>query len=105
MLNAYNRTPLEELLVENKNLQSNKLRRRLLGEGVKDHKCEVCSLSTWNGRPIPLELDHISGDKTDNRLENLRIVCPNCHAQTEHYRGRNMKKYRARVVQRQRQAT
>ena len=104
-MQAYRTIPLEELLVENTNWQSNKLRRRLLESNVKEHKCEVCSLSTWNGRPIPLELDHISGDKTDNRLENLRMLCPNCHAQTDHYRGRNMKKYRARVVQRQRQAT
>ena len=101
-MQAYRTIPLEELLVENTNWQSNKLRRRLLESNVKEHKCEVCSLSTWNGRPIPLELDHISGDKTDNRLKNLRMLCPNCHAQTEHYRGRNMKKYRARVIQRQR---
>ena len=101
-MQAYRTIPLEELLVENTNWQSNKLRRRLLESNVKEHKCEVCSLSTWNGRPIPLELDHISGDKTDNRLKNRRMLCPNCHAQTEHYRGRNMKKYRARVIQRQR---
>ncbi len=43
-----------------------------------------------NGRPIPLELDHINGRRDDNRLDNLRILCPNCHAQTETYRGKNI---------------
>ena len=49
-----------------------------------------CHLASWNGRPIPLELDHVNGRRTDNRLDNLRILCPNCHAQTDTYRGRNI---------------
>ena len=52
--------------------------------------CEECGLAVWNGRPIPLELDHVNGRYTDNRLENLRILCPNCHAQTPTYRAKNI---------------
>ncbi len=70
--------------------QSNKLRIRLIEEGVKPHKCECCGNTQWMGKPISLEVDHVNGVSTDHRLENLRILCPNCHAQTETYRGKNI---------------
>lgn len=85
--------PLDEVLVEGFFAQSNRLRKRLLAAGLKEAKCEICGLSEWNGKPIPLELDHINGRRDDNRLENLRLVCPNCHAQTPTYRGRNVGAY------------
>jgi hypothetical protein len=69
---------------------SSAIRERLIAEGVRDRRCELCGLESWRGGPIPLELDHIDGDRTNNRLENLRLVCPNCHAQTPTYRGRNI---------------
>jgi len=50
--------------------------------------CEHCNLSEWQGQPIPLEIHHINGVNTDNRLENLQFLCPNCHALTNNYRGR-----------------
>ena len=50
--------------------------------------CEKCGLETWQGQPIPLEIHHVNGDNTDNRLENLLLLCPNCHALTNNYRGR-----------------
>ena len=50
--------------------------------------CECCSLDLWQGQPIPLEIHHINGDNRDNRLENLQLLCPNCHALTNNYRGR-----------------
>ena len=71
--------------------QSNKLRKRLIIEGVKESKCECCGLTEWLGKNISLELDHIDGNCYNHRIENLRIVCPNCHAQTETYRGKNKK--------------
>lgn len=66
-------------------ITSHNLRNRLIKEKIKEHKCEVCALTIWQGKQIPLELDHINGDNTDNRLLNLRVLCPNCHAQTETY--------------------
>lgn len=76
--------PLAEILVRNSRYRTSAaLRRRLVAEGVKEARCEGCGLDSWQGRPIPLELDHVNGDHTDNRLENLRILCPNCHSQTE----------------------
>lgn len=84
---------IEELLVIDRKYpyQSFKLKNRLLSEGIKQHKCETCGITEWNGLPTPLELDHINGINYDNRLENLRTICPNCHAQTETYRGKNRK--------------
>jgi hypothetical protein len=83
--------PITELLVlDSKHpYQSFKLKNRLLAEGIKLHKCECCGLTEWNGKSAPLELDHINGINYDNRLENLRLLCPNCHAQTDTYRGKN----------------
>ena len=82
--------PLEEVLVAGKFMQTSNLKRRLIEERVKEPHCEICRLNRWNGQPIPLELDHVNGRRDDNRPENLRIVCPNCHAQTPTYRGRNI---------------
>jgi Zn finger protein HypA/HybF involved in hydrogenase expression len=81
--------PLEEILVKDSNYQSFKLKNRLFNEGVKERRCECCGNDEWLGQPIPLELHHIDGDNTNNELENLQILCPNCHAMTTTYRGLN----------------
>jgi hypothetical protein len=83
--------PLEEILVRDSDYASTALlRQRLIREGLKEARCEVCGLEEWMGEPIPLQLDHINGDRTDHRLENLRILCPNCHAMTDTYCGKNI---------------
>ena len=87
----YTKKPIEYYLTENSYHQSYKLKNRLITEGLKEHKCECCGITEWNGQPAPIELDHINGNHHDNRLENLRILCPNCHAQTDTYRAKNKK--------------
>jgi hypothetical protein len=82
--------PLEELLVDGRYAVTNRLKKRLIDEGLKGTRCEMCARDSWNGRVIPLELDHINGRRDDNRLVNLRVLCPNCHAQTDTYRGKNI---------------
>ena len=84
--------PIEEILVENRYFNTNQLRKRLIASGLKEHKCEICNNSEWNEKPIPLELHHINGNNNDNRIENLQILCPNCHAQTDNYCGKNKSK-------------
>jgi len=85
--------PIEEYLVNGKYIQSNSLKKRLISEGIKEHKCECCGITEWNGQPTPIELDHIDGNRYNNVIENLRILCPNCHAQTDTYCGKNKSKY------------
>jgi hypothetical protein len=83
--------PLAEILVgDSTYTNTDELRRRLLREGRKEARCEQCGRREWNGLPIPLQLDHVNGVRSDNRLENLRILCPNCHAQTDTWCGRNI---------------
>ncbi len=90
---------LTEILVENSSYSfTHGLRGRLLKEGYKDYICEQCGLSEWLQMPIPLELHHANGINNDHRLENLQLLCPNCHAQTVNYRGKNQLKHSARVV-------
>ena len=85
-------TPIEELLVINGTMQSFSLKKRLFAAGLKKSKCELCGWAQQapDGR-IPVELDHINGDRHDNRLENLRILCPNCHSLQPTHRGKNKK--------------
>jgi MerR HTH family regulatory protein len=57
---------------------------------TRGHRCEVCGITEWMGRPAPLELDHRNGNPLNNQLDNVRLICPNCHAQTATYKGKNM---------------
>ncbi|MFH1947346.1 MAG: HNH endonuclease [Candidatus Magasanikbacteria bacterium] len=86
------RTKLEDILVKNSCYQSYKLKKRLFAKGIKKAECEFCGWHKYSddGR-LPLELDHINGDNSDNRLENLRVLCPNCHSLQPTHRGRNRK--------------
>lgn len=87
---------LVELLAVDSPTQSYKLKLRLYEHGLKHPQCELCGWASvsLDGR-IPVELDHINGDHNDNRIENLRILCPNCHSLQLTHRGRNMKQFRS----------
>jgi 5-methylcytosine-specific restriction endonuclease McrA len=80
---------IEDYLSNKQPIQSWKLKRRLLQDKFFEPKCYGCSNRFWLDQPIPLELHHIDGDNTNNNLSNLTILCPNCHALTDNYRGKN----------------
>ena len=82
--------PLETYLKSSK-CQNSRIRGKLFKEGYKERKCECCGRTTWQGKPIPLELHHIDGNPKNNTLINFQILCPNCHALTDNYRGKNKK--------------
>ena len=82
--------PIELLLVDGR-IQTNRshLKARLLAEGLKENRCEQCGLTEWNGKPLNMQLHHKNGRAKDNRLQNIEFLCPNCHAQTVNWGGRN----------------
>lgn len=83
---------LLEYLETSADIQTNKVRKKILEEGIKPYRCEKCELETWLGQPIPLELHHKDGDRNHNEISNYELLCPNCHAFTDSYRGKNCKK-------------
>jgi hypothetical protein len=69
--------------------QTLKLKKRLLKEGIKENKCDICGITEWNNIELSMQLDHIDGNSHNHILSNLRMVCPNCHSQTNTYCGKN----------------
>lgn len=91
--NVAKKLDLSEILQKDRPYKSSSLKKRLIEEGLKKDICEICGqLPEWNNKPLVLQLDHINGDHNDNRLENLRILCPNCHTQTETFSNKKSKK-------------
>jgi hypothetical protein len=89
-LRAFEARPLDELLIEGSTYSRQSLKRRLYSEGLKQRACEMCGQDElWNGRRMALILDHINGVANDNRIQNIRIVCPNCAATLDTHCGRN----------------
>ena len=85
---------LDEILIENSPYKSTgRLKKRLINDGLLEYKCDECGLDEWLGKEIVLQLDHINGINDDNRLENLRLLCPNCHSQTDTFCRSNNPKY------------
>ena len=66
---------------------------RLFKSGLKEKKCEICGLTEWMNKPISLQLHHNDGNRNNNSLDNLKVLCPNCHSQTDSYAGKNTNKY------------
>ena len=83
-------TPIDDLLVAGRARNRHHIKQRLLGAGLKTTRCEQCGIAEWCGRPLSLALHHVNGDGRDNRLENLQLLCPNCHSQTENFAGRGV---------------
>jgi hypothetical protein len=93
--NAARELPLENVLVENSTYRRGLVKKRLLAAGLRERRCELCGQGElWHGRRMSLVLDHINGVSNDNRLENLRIICPNCDATLDTHCGRNLPRER-----------
>lgn len=86
---AHKGAPLEDIMVENSTYTNmTKLKERIIKAGLLVEKCYICGVYEWMGKPLVLQMDHINGNNRDNRLENLRLLCPNCHSQTDTFCGK-----------------
>lgn len=101
------KVPIEDIIMNNKypNYHTSSLLKRLIQEGYKEYKCERCGLTEWQGEPIPLQLHHKDGVHINNLLNNLEVLCPNCHALTDTYCGKNLKKKKSTKIKKEKKRT
>ncbi len=81
---------IEDILIEYSVVNNDVVKNILIDELKWEYKCFLCNIFSWRNKKLTLELDHINGSRNDNRKENLRFLCPNCHSQTKNFRGRNI---------------
>ncbi|MGB3204067.1 MAG: HNH endonuclease signature motif containing protein [Crinalium sp.] len=86
--NSSNKKPVTNYLYKGSTISTHRLKLKLLEDGLKVAECELCHTNTWLDGNVPLELHHINGDRHDNSLENLQVLCPNCHALTDNHAGK-----------------
>ncbi|HVF44542.1 MAG TPA: HNH endonuclease signature motif containing protein [Pyrinomonadaceae bacterium] len=86
------RKSADEFLRKGSLISSHKLKLKLIRDGLKELRCERCGRVEWMGEPIPVELDHVNGNRFDNRFDNLQLLCPNCHALTDNHAGRGSRR-------------
>jgi hypothetical protein len=84
--------PIERYLVKGRPVGRGHLKGRLVAAGLKESRCECCGISEWRGKALSMALHHVNGDRHDNRLKNLQLLCPNCHSQTPNFSGRNTRR-------------
>ena len=91
---SFVKIPTEKILVKDSDYtNTHLLKKRLIKEGLLEERCELCGMGNeWQGKFISLQLDHKDGDRCNNLIENLRILCPNCHSQTDSFAGKGKKK-------------
>ena len=82
-------TTNKEIFTENSRYSNEFVKQRIVKDNLFEYRCSKCGIDSWQGETIVLDLDHVNGVNTDNRLNNLRYLCPNCHSQTDTYKGRN----------------
>ena len=92
-----NKKTLNEVFTINNPMNGIDIKKRLINELEWKYECFICKIFEWMDKPLSLELDHINGDHSDNRLENLSLKCPNCHSQTDTFRAKNKKKLESRI--------